>query len=38
MFFFEGIVNIWNSIPNSLVKADTVELLKARLDTFWLHR
>jgi len=31
-------VNIWNSLPNSVVYVDTVNLLKARLDKFWLHQ
>ena len=29
------IVNIWNSLPNSVVDVDTVCLFKARLDKFW---
>ena len=32
------IVNIWNSLPNSVVDVDTVCLLKARLDKFWMHQ
>jgi len=32
------IVNIWNSLPNSVVDVDTVCLFKARLDKFWLHQ
>jgi len=31
-------VNIWNSLPNSVVDIDTVDLLKACLDKFWLHQ
>jgi len=32
------IVNIWNSLPNSVVDVDTVRLFKARLDKFWMHQ
>jgi len=32
------IVNIWNSLPNSVVDVDTVCLFKARLGKFWLHQ
>jgi len=33
-------VNVWNSLPNSVVDVDTVDLFKERLDNnnkFWLH-
>ena len=30
------IVNIWNSLPNSIV--DAVNAFKAQLDKFWLHQ
>jgi len=33
-FFFARIVNIWNSMPNSVVDVDTVCLFKARLGKF----
>jgi len=33
-----SIVNIWNSLPNSVVDVDTVCLFKARLDKFWMHQ
>ena len=36
--FTARIVNIWNSLPNSVVDVDTVCLLKARLDKFWMHQ
>jgi len=29
---------MWNSLPNSVVNVNTVDLLKARLDKFWLHQ
>ena len=32
------IVNIWNSLPNSVVDACTVNAFKARLDKFWKHQ
>jgi len=31
------IVNIWNSLPNSVVDANSVNAFKARLDKFRLH-
>jgi len=33
-FFSARIVNIWNSLPNSVVDACTVNAFKARLDKF----
>jgi len=36
--FSAGIVNIWNSLPNSVVDACTVNAFKARLDKFWQHQ
>jgi len=32
------IVNIWNSLPNSVVDANSVNAFKALLDKFWLHQ
>ena len=29
---------MWNSLPNSAVDIDTVDLFKACLDKFWLHQ
>jgi len=29
---------MWNSLPNSVVDADTVDLFKAHMDKFWLHQ
>ena len=37
-FFSARIVNIWNSLPNSVVDACTVNAFKARLDKFWKHQ
>ena len=36
--FTAHIVNIWNSLPNSVVDVDTVCLFKARLDKFRMHQ
>ena len=35
---FTRIVNIWNSLPNSIVDTSTVNAFKARLDKFWSHQ
>ena len=32
------IVNIWNSLPNSVVDTCTVNAFKVRLDKFWQHQ
>jgi len=37
-FFSASIVNIWNSLPNSVVDACIVNAFKARLDKFWWHQ
>ena len=37
-FFSAHIVNIWNSLPNSVVDACTVNAFKACLDKFWQHQ
>jgi len=37
-FFTARIDNIWNSLPNSVVDANSVNAFKARLDKFWLHQ
>ena len=34
-FFSNRIINIWNSLPNSVVMADTVNQFKHRLDKYW---
>jgi len=36
--FSARIVNNWNSLPNSVVDACTVNAFKARLDKFWKHQ
>ena len=37
-FISARIVNVWNSLPNSVVDACTVNAFKARLDRFWQHQ
>ena len=37
-FFTARNVNIWNSLPNSVVDASTVNAFKARLDKVWSHQ
>jgi len=36
--FSARIVNIWNSLPNSVVEACSVNAFKARLDKVWLNQ
>ena len=36
--FAARVVNIWNSLLNSVVDVDTVCLFKASLDKFWMHQ
>jgi len=31
-------VNIWNSLPNSVVNDSTINTLKSHLDKFWSHQ
>ena len=33
--FTNRVVNIWNSLPNWVVTADSTNIFKTRLDTFW---
>jgi len=37
-YFSARIVNIWNSLPNTVVDAGTVNTFKARLDKFSSHQ
>jgi len=32
------VVNIWNSLPDYVVHADTVNCFKSQLDTFWSNQ
>jgi len=34
-YFTNRVVPIWNSLPNSVVCADSTNLFKSRLDKFW---
>ena len=36
--FTNTIVNIWNSLPNYVVSADSVNTFKTRLDKFWTNQ
>jgi len=36
--FSVRVVNIWNSLPNWVVSANTTDTFKARLDKFWYNR
>jgi len=38
ILFSARIENIWNSLPDSVVDACTVNAFKARLDKFWQHQ
>jgi len=37
-YFSARIVNIWNSLPNHVVDVTNVNLVKARLDRFWINQ
>jgi len=37
-FFAPRIVNIWNSLPEIVISADTTDTFKRRLDKFWQHQ
>ena len=37
-FFTNRVVNIWNSLPEYVVHADTINCFKSRLDKFWSHQ
>ena len=34
-FFSERIVSVWNSLPDEVVRAPSVNSFKSRLDNFW---
>ena len=36
--FTNRIISVWNSLPDSVVSADTVDAFKIRLDRFWLDQ
>ena len=35
-FFSNRVVAIWNSLPNSVVPAESVDSFKTRLDKYWM--
>ena len=37
-FFSACTVNIWNSLPNSVIDTCTINAFKAHLDKFWQHQ
>jgi len=37
-FFPAHIVNIWNSLPNSVIEACSINAFKAHLDKIWSHQ
>ena len=38
IFLSNRVVNIWNSLPNIIMSAESVNIFKSRLDKFWsLH-
>jgi len=37
-FFTNMMVNIWNSLPNYVITADSVNSFKSRLHKFWKHQ
>ena len=36
--FCSRVVNVWNSLPNNVVEADTIKISKNRLDKHWLNQ
>jgi len=36
--FASKIVNVWNSLPEIVISADTTDTFKRRLDKFWQHQ
>jgi len=36
--FVSRIVNVWNSLPEIVISADTTDTFKRRLDKFWQHQ
>jgi hypothetical protein len=37
-FFTNRVVDIWNSLPNSVVMSENTNIFKNRLDKFWQHQ
>jgi len=38
IFFTNRIVNMWNSLPNDVVHAESTDTFKSRLDKFWSNQ
>jgi len=36
--FTNIIISVWNSLPDFVVSADTVDAFKIRLDRFWIDQ
>ena len=36
--FAPRIVNVWNSLPETVIFADTTDTFRRRLDKFWQHQ
>jgi len=36
--FSSRVVNMWNSLPNDVVEADTINTFKNRLDKYWSNQ
>jgi len=37
-FFTNRVDNTWNSLPNSVVRAESTDIFKKRLDKFWSNK
>ena len=37
-FFTNRVVNMWNSLPDSVVHAESTDVFKKRLDKFWSNQ
>jgi len=36
--FYYRVVNVWNSLPDYVVEADSVNSFKSRLDKYWVNQ
>ena len=36
--FVSRIINVWNSLPNSVVEVDSINVFKKRLDKYWSYQ
>jgi len=36
--FINRVIDVWNSLPNEVVSADSIIILKSRMDKFWYNR